>query len=89
MPPKPWHRADIVAAIWKTGTSLRTLSMEAGYAPSTLRAALERPHPQAHDIIAAHLGVTRQTIWPQFYGPDGTRRRLSLPFTRGIRARAA
>jgi Ner family transcriptional regulator len=72
----PWHRADIVAAIWKKGTSLRAMSLAAGYGASTLRASLERLHPQAHDIIAAKIGVPRQMIWPQFYGPDGSRRRL-------------
>lgn len=74
MPPDPWHRADIVAAVWKAGTSLRALSVMNGFAPSTLRAALNRAHPRAHDIIAACIGVQRQTIWPQFYSRDGRRR---------------
>jgi Ner family transcriptional regulator len=85
----PWHRADIVAAIWKSGTSLRALSIESGYAPSTLRAALERLHPRAHDIIARQIGVPRQVIWPQFYDARGERVRISATGRRQIARKAA
>lgn len=73
MQPTPWHRADIVAAVRKSGSTLRRLSIENGFAPSTLRASLERIHPRAHDIIATFVGKSRQDIWPNFYGPDGRR----------------
>lgn len=79
MPPSPWHRADIVAAIWKSGTTLRALSIMNGFAPSTLRASLGRPHPRAHDIIATTIGESRQTIWPQFYDAKGNRYRPGGP----------
>ena len=87
----PWHRADIVAAIWKSGTSLRAMSLAAGYAASTLRASLDRLHPRAHDIIAERVGVPRQLIWPQFYRADGSIRRSTPDRARRRlnRARAA
>jgi Ner family transcriptional regulator len=85
----PWHRADIVAAVWKTGTSLRALSIENGYAPSTLRASLERLHPRAHQIIAARIGVPRNLIWPQFYDQRGERLRLSAFERRASSSKAA
>jgi Ner family transcriptional regulator len=73
MSPEPWHRADIVAAVRKSGSTLRRLSIESGFAPSTLRASLERIHPRAHDIIASFVGKRRQDIWPNYYGEDGRR----------------
>jgi Ner family transcriptional regulator len=71
---EPWHRVDIVAAVWKKGSTLRRLSVENGFAHSTLRASLDRMHPRAHDIIAKFIGKPRQSIWPNFYHADGKRR---------------
>jgi Ner family transcriptional regulator len=74
---QPWHRADIVAAVRKRGSTLRQLSLQHGFAESTLRASLERLHPVAHTIISEFIDQPRQIIWPQFYDLDG--RRMSLP----------
>jgi Ner family transcriptional regulator len=74
-PKKPpagdWHNADIVAAIWKRGTSLRRLAREHGYAAGALDNALRTPWPKAEGIIAACIGVAPQTIWPSRYHADG------------------
>jgi Ner family transcriptional regulator len=66
--PLDWHRADIVAALRKTGWSLRKLSAHHGYAsPSTLTHALDRPWPKGEKLIAAAIGVALELIWPTRY----------------------
>lgn len=65
--PQPWHNADIVAAVRKAGTTLRRLSLDNGFAASTLRSALHKRHPRAHAVIASAIGKTRHAIWPQWY----------------------
>lgn len=62
-----WHRADIVAALHKKGWSLRALSIQSELAASTLKEALNRPYPKAERIIAAAIGVSPETIWPERY----------------------
>lgn len=69
--PQDWHPADIVAAIWKRGTSLTRLSRQSGYARNALQMALRRPWPKAEKIIADFLGLSPQTIWPSRYYDDG------------------
>lgn len=66
-PAEDWHRADIVAALHKRGWSLRRLSQEAGLSAGALNNALDRPWPKAERIIAAAIGVTPETIWPERY----------------------
>lgn len=77
MPKKPaqkdWHRADIIAAVWKTGTTLQKLAFAHGYTSGgTLRNALNYPAPKYERLIAEHLGTTPQIIWPSRYHPDGS-----------------
>ncbi len=62
-----WHRADIVAAVRKSGWSIRRLSKEAGLSAGALYNALDRPWPKAESIIAAAIGVEPETIWPSRY----------------------
>lgn len=77
-PKKPaltdWHKADIVAALWKRGTSLERLGRLHGYAPNSISGALHRPYPKAERIIAEALGTTPQAIWPSRHHPDGSPR---------------
>jgi Ner family transcriptional regulator len=68
---KDWHRADIVAAIWKKGTSLRRLSEENGYYPTSLKMALHRPYPKTEAIIAEAIGLPPWAIWPSRYDENG------------------
>lgn len=70
--PQDWHRADIIAALWKAGTSLRQLSLEHEYHPRSLARALSRPWPRAEKLIAARLGLRPHAIWPTRYRADGT-----------------
>lgn len=46
------HRADIVAAVRKAGTSISALSVKNGLKPTTLNNALERRYPKGERIIA-------------------------------------
>jgi Ner family transcriptional regulator len=76
MPKKPastdWHRADIIAAVRKTGTNLQQLSRTHGLGRTTLSNALYGPCPKYERLIAEHLGTTPQIIWPNRYHQDGT-----------------
>lgn len=66
-----WHRADIIAAIHKRGTSLTRLGKKNGLADSTLRAALQSPRPPSNRIIAKFLSVPLHELWPQWFDEDG------------------
>lgn len=70
--PRDWHRADIKAALEKSGWSLRRLSLANEYSESALSAALKQPYPKAERIIAAAIGIKPELIWPSRYNPDGT-----------------
>jgi Ner family transcriptional regulator len=69
--PQDWHREDIKAAIRKTGATLRSLSISAGYHPSAGNKTLNCHWPQMQAVIARHLGVRPQDIWPSRYLPSG------------------
>lgn len=66
-----WHPADVVAALWKSGTTIRRLSRTNNYKGDGLKMALRRPWPKAESIIAAAIGLTPQQIWPSRYHADG------------------
>lgn len=69
---KDWHRADIIAAVRKTGTNLQQLSRQHGLGRTTLSNALYGPCPRYERLIAEHLGTTPQVIWPSRYHTDGS-----------------
>lgn len=62
-----WHPADIKAEVHKRGFSFRSLSVEAGYAPDTLKNVLRAPCKSYEQIIAEAIGVPAETIWPSRY----------------------
>ncbi|WP_130835401.1 helix-turn-helix domain-containing protein [[Erwinia] mediterraneensis] len=62
-----WHPADIIAGLKKRGTSLSTLSRQAGLASSTLTNALNRRWPKGGRLIAEALDVAPEKIWPSRY----------------------
>ncbi|MFK5894248.1 MAG: helix-turn-helix domain-containing protein [Pseudomonadota bacterium] len=66
-----WHRADIVAALRKSGWSLRKLSVANGYAAGSLGAALSKRLPNFEIIIAKAIGVHPMVIWPSRYDEHG------------------
>lgn len=69
---KDWHKADIIAKVHKTGTSLRRMSRQLGLAHTALNNALHYPCPRYESIIAEHLKTQPHIIWPSRYREDGT-----------------
>ncbi|MDD2867719.1 helix-turn-helix transcriptional regulator [Neomegalonema sp.] len=67
-----WHPEEIKAAIRMRGSTMAELSRRNGYGEGTVRQALHRPYPAVERIVADHLGVAPEVIWPDRYGPDGT-----------------
>lgn len=67
-----WHRADVKAALEKSGHTLRGLSAAHGKSPNYCSRALDTATPGAQQLIAAAIGVPPQTIWPSRYKADGT-----------------
>ena len=61
---KNMHRADIIAAIRKQGTTLTQLSVDAGLHPRTLANELDR---KGEKIISDCINVPVQEIWPERY----------------------
>lgn len=75
-PPAPatdWHPADIVAALRKSGWSLRQLSLHHGYYHQALAKALSRPYPKAERLVAAAIGVPAEQIWPSRFAHRAAR----------------
>lgn len=76
MPKKPassdWHRADVIAAFKKRGTSITKVARELGMNDSYLRQALNKPYPKAERLLAEFLGLKPQSIWPSRYYEDGS-----------------
>lgn len=62
-----WHRADIIAAVRKRGSSLAQLGRDHGLGDSTLRASLHAPRTPSNRIIADFLGVSLHDIWPAWF----------------------
>jgi len=62
-----WHPADILAGLKKKGTTLATVSREAGLASSTLANALQRHWPKGERLIAEALERKAEEIWPSRY----------------------
>ena len=72
--PKDWHRADIIAAVRKTGTNFNKLSVKHGLGIGVLRNCLNYPCPKYERIVAQHINKTPQQIWPSRYHADGTQK---------------
>jgi|SRR5947209_15045559 len=68
---KNWHRADVVAALHKRGTSLAKLAGKAGLSASALRQALTNPRTPSNRIIADFLGKKLHELWPQWFDDSG------------------
>ena len=62
-----WHKADIIAALKKKGTTLAELSRKSGLSSSTLSNALVRPWTKGEIIIAKALNLKPSQIWPSRY----------------------
>lgn len=70
---KVWHREDIKAAVRKRASTLRAISVAAGYSANTGTVALTKPMPGPQKAIAEFLGLALHDLWPRWYTPDGHR----------------
>lgn len=62
-----WHRADVISALKKNGTSMAALSRKNGLSSGSLYNALVRPWPKGEQIIADALDKEPDEIWPTRY----------------------
>ncbi|PWD64442.1 helix-turn-helix domain-containing protein [Pectobacterium parmentieri] len=62
-----WHKADIIAALRKKGTTVTEVSRNAGLSSTTLANALSRPWPKGEYLIAQVIGIAPEEIWPSRY----------------------
>ncbi|WP_085163779.1 helix-turn-helix domain-containing protein [Gilliamella bombi] len=67
MEKQDWHAEDIKCELRKKRITLKSLSINAGLAPSTLNNALRVSYPKAERIIAEALGLEPRDIWPSRY----------------------
>ncbi|MGP3591590.1 helix-turn-helix domain-containing protein [Vagococcus sp. WN89Y] len=81
MTDKDWHKADIIAALHKSGTNLAKVSREAGLASPTLANAHTRPWPRGEWLIAIALGVHPSVIWPARYINSDSRHKIRKPLS--------
>jgi len=68
------HPADVIALVWKRGTSLSALARANKMASSSFNRCLRKPIPTANRAIAAFLGQKPQELWPDWFDQDGNRR---------------
>ncbi len=66
-----WHRADIMAAVRKRGSSFAKIACSVGLKRQTMCWAMIKPHPRANAAIAEFLGVPLRELWPQWFDEDG------------------
>lgn len=71
-----WAKADIIAAVRKSGTSLRQLSINNGLCEKACSTALHRPYKVPEQLIAEAINVPPHVIWPSRYDTNGVRRRF-------------
>jgi Ner family transcriptional regulator len=72
-PKKVWHREDIKATVRKRGSTLRAISVAAGYSANTGTVALTKPMPGPQKTIANFLGLSLHDLWPNWYDQQGQR----------------
>ncbi|MCX8584878.1 MULTISPECIES: helix-turn-helix transcriptional regulator [unclassified Gilliamella] len=78
-----WHKADIIAALKKKGTTLAELSRQSGLSSSTLSNALVRPWTKGESIIAKALNLKPSQIWPSRYINSMTRQPIKRVLRKG------
>lgn len=67
-----WHRADILAAVRKRGSTLAEIARGVGLARQTMYWAMSTaPRLRANKAIAEFLGVSLHELWPQWFDEDG------------------
>ena len=67
-----WHKADIKAALEKSGWTLRNLAALHGITHRALSEAFKKRYPASERRIADAIGIHPMVIWPSRYKRDGT-----------------
>lgn len=70
---KRWHREDIKAEVRKRSSTLRAVSMAAGYSANTCTVALIKPMPGPQKAISDFIGEPLHVLWPKWYNANGER----------------
>ena len=70
---KRYDKEDIKAMIWKRGTTLRQISIQAGLNPEAGGHSLANPKPSANRAIADFLAIPLHELWPSWYDQNGNR----------------
>lgn len=70
------HPADVIAALHKSGNSLRKIAQAHGY--SHINRVLVSPWLAAEQIVATALGVKPEQIWPSRYSEAKSREHAAL-----------
>lgn len=76
------HRADILASIKKSGTTITQVAIDAGLSPGACSKALKVSFPAAERAIAKRIGLPMHRIWPDRYHADGSRKFERKPYAR-------
>ncbi len=84
-----WHPEDIKAAIRKSGTTVTALSVAAGFSRAAVGVALRYPIPTVQAVIAQHLGLKPQQIWPSRYDARGLPKKGLVALVRRERSASA
>ncbi|MDD9911626.1 MAG: helix-turn-helix domain-containing protein [Alphaproteobacteria bacterium] len=66
-----WHRADIKAAIYKTGHTLESASLMFGYHAEAVSGTLSSPWSQVEAKISELINVPACELWPERYAKNG------------------
>lgn len=66
-----WHRADILAAVRKRGSTIAEIARGEGLARQTMYWAFIAPRMRANKAIADFLGLPLHELWPQWFDEDG------------------
>lgn len=71
--PETWDRHAIVAAVRRSGISMRALALQNGLTATACSVSLVMPFPKADRAIAKCIGVPLHELWPDRYDAKGNR----------------
>ena len=70
---KAYDKEDIKAMIWKMGSTLRQISVQAGLNAEAGGHSLANPKPAANRAISEFLAIPLHQLWPSWYDQNGNR----------------
>ena len=63
---------EIKKRIRATGITLHELAIQNGFSPSAVSIVLKKRQPFVQEMVASHLGLRPQDIWPSRYDENGS-----------------